>query len=533
MRLLAVLAVVLVSGLSACGANGPAVMEFVEIVPNQPRIGDVVTVRFRLLDSRGVPLAGAPVDFKLQSANTSVTLTPPSAPSIKGSGFAETQLVASTRVNSVIVVATSGDKSIQSPPITFAGTVPNGRQLSFQCGAIAGTGSGGRHALGAFDSSRTLIIGSSLDCTAHVGDRNGDGVEKVLVSFMTEAGTIGPTDISQASLVGDATVIFKTSLPLPVDVAPDTFSWTPPQGDPNNTGDFLAPLWMEPFHWTQNPLTCVPPGCVNYTLQEPRRPDPIRLKPDGTGRFENNPRDNLVSMIAVTSGEEGFTDTNNNGQFDTGEDFDDLTEPFVDSNDNGTWDAFERFIDANGNRQWDGKNGRWDANTLIWRQERIIWTGYPALEDTLDVVPGVAGHRKIFSSASPAMLPPMTCPMGSTLCAAAGPPVLVAAYLADPWFNSIAQNGDGDQCRIEAGDMAPVKAEAQGASGFLFTYPAGQHLKFVIKDARDPLATAMTQVPRRSPPILYTVSIICNYTSSPREGYLLKLGAGSISGTIE
>lgn len=50
-RALAVLALVSVS---ACGPSGPAQMEFVEIIPLQPRIGDVVTVRFKLLDYRGV-----------------------------------------------------------------------------------------------------------------------------------------------------------------------------------------------------------------------------------------------------------------------------------------------------------------------------------------------------------------------------------------------------------------------------------------------------------------------------------------------
>jgi LPS-assembly protein len=64
MRLFVVLAV---GVLSACGSTGPSVMEFVEVVPAQPKIGDVATVRFRLLDSRGVPLAGSNVDFKLQA----------------------------------------------------------------------------------------------------------------------------------------------------------------------------------------------------------------------------------------------------------------------------------------------------------------------------------------------------------------------------------------------------------------------------------------------------------------------------------
>lgn len=538
-----------VCALSACGPSGPAVMEFVEIVPPQPRIGEVVTVRYRLLDYRGVPLAGAGVDFKLQAEKAGVTLSPTSVSSIKGSGFAETQVVATSRVNSIIVVATSGDKQVLSPPITFAGTVPNGRQFTFQCGQISGEASGGVHAIGAYDPTRTLIAGVKLNCTAHTGDRNGDGVSDALVSFMVEAGAVGPTETSSSNVVGDATIMYKTSYPLPTEVPPDVFSWTP-QNDATHTGAYLAPLWMQPFNWVENPLnlacrgSTMPPclgGLITgatYTLREPRRPDPIRLKPDGSGRYENNPRDNLVSMIAVTAGEEGFTDSNNNGVYDQGEAFDDLTEPFVDANDNGTWDPEERFIDVNGNRNWDGKNDRWDANTLIWVQERILWTGIPALEDTLDVVPGVANHRKVFSPVAPALIN-LVCPPGGSYCAQAGNaadnygPFAVSAYVADPWFNSMAQNGDSDKCDIAPDDMAPIAVRNRTQAGTKFTYPAGDYLSFFIGDKRDPQTPPSSQVPKRSPPIGFANAIVCDFTASQLSGHVARIIVGNVKGTIE
>ncbi len=540
MRLLVVAGLMSVCLFPGCGGStGPASMEYVEVLPAQPKIGDVATVRFKLLDERSIPLAGATVEFKLESVNNGVTLSPPTAVSIRGSGYAETQIIASARVNSVIVSATSGGKKVFSPPITFAGSVPSGRQLTFQCGPIAGDGSGGRHAIGAFDGTRNLIAGSQLDCTAHVGDRNGDGVSDALVSFLTEAGTIGATGISKADLVGDATVLYKTSLPLPMDVAPDVFKWTTAIDDVLNTGEYLAPLWMHPYEWVEDPRTVAFSANPNmYTLREPRRPDPIRLKMDGSGRYENNPRDNLVSMIAITSGEEGFTDSNNNGQYDCDgslcEQFDDLTEPFVDSNDNGTWDANERFIDVNGNREWNGKNAKWDANTLIWRQERILWTGYPALEDTKMVVPGVIGHRPIFAPA--AKVPAgsainMVC--GGSPCTAAGPEQFVSAYLADPWFNSLAQNGDSDKCEIDTAEKSPVIAKTESGSGFAFTYPPGRYMTFTIKDARDPNASPIEQIPRRIPAIPFRATIACTFTSAPKASYILKIGVGSIEGTIE
>lgn len=524
--------------LSACaGGNGPAVMEFVEVSPAQPRIGDVATVRFRLLDDRGIPLAGQLVSFKLGSENRGVNLDPLTATSLRGSGFAETQIVATARVNSVIIIATAGDKTIQSPPITFAGSIPNGRQLTFQCGPIGGEGTGGRHAIGAFDSSRNLIAGSSINCTAHVGDRNGDGVEGALVSFMTEAGTIGPTETSTSNLVGDATVLHKTSLPLPVDVDPDTFSWTPPQDDPSNTGVYLAPLWMHPFNWIEDPRLLGTANPPPFNFKEPRRPDPIRFKPDGSGRYLNNPRDNLVSMIAVTAGEEGYGDTNNNGVFDVGEQYEDLTEPFVDSNDNGTWDGEERFIDVNGNGGWDGANGRWDANTLIWVQERLLWTGMPASEDTIPM-PSVTGHKVVFSPVSPARLD-FKCPTGSLACAQAGNaldefrPFTVTAFIADPWFNTMARNGDSDTCEIPNNDMSPVKVTGVTSSGVRFTYPAGVFVQFSIADVRDPKAPPAEQIPKRSPAIGFRNTILCSFTSAPSNGWVAKIEAGTVYGTIE
>lgn len=539
-RLLAVLAM----GLSACGAAGPSVLEFVEVAPAQPKIGDVATVRFRLIDERGLPLAGAPVSFSLLAANTGVSLSPTSVSSLRGSGFAETQLIASGRVNSVIVVATSGDKSIQSPPITFAGTVPSGRQLTFQCGPIAGNGSGGRHAIGAYDQSRHLIAGSQIECAAHVADRNGDGIEGALVSFMTEAGTIGPSEVSTSNLIGDAIIRYKTSLPLPLDVAPDTFSWVVNE-DLVHTGEYLAPLWMHPFNWTITPSAFI---TNNWTLQEPRRPDPIRRAPDGSGFIENNPRDNLVSMIAVTSGEEGFTDLNNNGTYDPGEPYDDLTEPFVDSNDDGTWNENERFIDLNGNRKWDGKNDKWDANTLIWKQERLLWTGIPAYED-IEGINFVPGHKRVFSPAG--CVNPLGCTTngnivqinlecpGAGFCAQAGNaadmyrPFRMRAYLADPWFNSMARNSDGDSCEIPAVEESPVKVTGGTMAGIAFTYPAGTFMEFNVADKRDPSTPPAEQVPRRQPPIGFRSSILCSFTSSPIDGYVVKIAVGTIEGTVE
>lgn len=83
------------------------------------------------------------------------------------------------------------------------------------------------------------------------------------------------------------------------------------------------------------------------------------------------PDDGIVTVLAVTRGEEPFIDANGNGVYDTGEVFTDIPEPFIDTNGNGQFDAaepFERFTDVDGNLQWDEAQspGVWDGNAVIW-----------------------------------------------------------------------------------------------------------------------------------------------------------------------
>lgn len=513
--------------LAACGAPGPASFEFVEISPPNPRLGDVVTVRFRLTDSRGLPLAGQRVDFKIQGDRPGVSLSPVSTNSIKGSGFAETQVVATARVNSIVVVATAGDKSVVSSNIGFAGSSPNGRQMTFQCGPLSGDASGGRHAIGAYDPSRSLIAGVKIECTAHVGDRNGDGVSGAIVSFLTEAGTIGPSTTSQSNVIGNAAILHKTSYPLPLDVEPGKFTWATSRS-PDNTGAYIAPLWMEPYAWVPDP-TIVPRPAPAMDPAEPFRVDPIRHTVGGA-QITNNPRDNLVAMIAVTNGEEGFDDNNNNGIFDGSDTFDpewdDLTEPFVDANDNGTWDPGEKYLDTNGSGNWNGKNGEWDGNTLIWVQERLLWTGAPATEDT-------TGARPIVKAVNPGGLA-LKCPAGAH-CAQAGPPAVAQFVLSDPWYNTIAQNAESDGCTVGETEDSPVKSTPKIVNqGVKLTYPAGDIISVTIRDARNPSAAPEQQVPPRRPdPQVFAVPVQCNATASVLEGHVLQINIGTVSGTVE
>ncbi len=510
---------------AACGSESVSTLEFVEFVPPNPRLGEVTTARFRVLDYRGLPQAGVNVSFKLDSPNERVQLKSLGGMTEKGSGLVETQLTANAGVTAVIVVATAGTTTIRSPPIGFAGGSASGRQFTFQCGPISGEASGGIHAIGAYDPDRYLIAGVKMQCTAHVGDRSGDGVKGAVVTFLTEAGTIAPSETSISDVVGNATVLYKTSLPLPVPTDPGVFTWTP-TFDSIHTGDFLVPLWMEPFRWTNNPIkdfAAVP------NLQEPRRRDPLR-----TGlNLTLNPRDNLVSMIAVTSGEEGFSDINNDGVHNDMEPYEDLTEPFVDNNDDGTWNEGERYLDTNNDGKWNGKNETWDRSGIIWVQERILWTGVASDKDVLGATEPIF---RIVDPIGPVFVPYLSY-YGIDDPAFPGNrlPRAATILVTDPWYNSMAQNSESDGCELGGDlDKSPVNAVPKRVnSGFRFTYPPYTLIGFGIRDSRDPNTPLMNQVPKRNPPIDWSMPLQCTWTASLESGHKYVLNVGTLNGKVE
>jgi hypothetical protein len=389
----------------------------------------------------------------------------------------------------------------------------NGDRIALECEA---------HGVRAFDAERTLVPGAQLKCTAHVANRTGKPVVGAAVSFLVEAGRV--TSLGVTSATGIVDVLLETSTPLPVDVAPEIFTWTPVSG-PLQTGELLVPTWMVPDRWSEDPASTSSAGTNVYTLREPRRPDPIRLKADGSGRYLNNPRDNLVTLIAMVDGEEGFSDTNANGTFDLGESFIDLTEPFVDSNDNGTWDEGEQFIDTNENRQWDGRNGMWDRTTKLWRMERVLWTGVPEARDMLAVVPGVVGNRPTVTF--PLTPVALTCPGAGATCSQAQPRA-AKVFLTDPWFNSVARLGATDDCQAAAAETLPVVVATLSGPGARELWPSGEVIEFELADKRD----GTQSFPRRAPPFSFTANFACHFTGAPG-GSPSDLSLGSVGATIE
>jgi hypothetical protein len=127
----------------------------------------------------------------------------------------------------------------------------------------------------------------------------------------------------------------------------------------------------------------------------------------GTATNVGDPRTGLVTVIAVTQGEETFIDSNGNGLFDGPGEFDptdpeiDTPEPFIDHvnlcngqpfptpcppnpvnppllSGNGSFDPndrYELFIDGNGSGAWDLPNGVWEANKPIFATTTVLFTG--------------------------------------------------------------------------------------------------------------------------------------------------------------
>ena len=106
-------------------------------------------------------------------------------------------------------------------------------------------------------------------------------------------------------------------------------------------------------------------------------PDPSTGEPsyNDLNGIQRNPRDGLVTLVAIVEGEEAYEDLNGNGRYDAGEPFTDTAEPWVDSDDDDGWATGEEFIDSNGNGRWDAGNGKWDSRTKLMAIYKILWTG--------------------------------------------------------------------------------------------------------------------------------------------------------------
>lgn len=304
------------------------------------------------------------------TACTAAASTTSPADQPDSAGLASAYLVSGTMASpyQVTATATAGGvtRTFTFPTLFSIGAKASGLDFAVDCSprnvpALAET------------NCSTSYVDATFTCVARLKDRFGNLLGRdIPVMFRSEASGYGhvqttpefdPTKSAavQATL-GSAVELFQTHLDgLPSDVAPFELA---------SDGQL-----------------------------EPRAQHAI----DGCGTRIHNPRDGVVTVIALADGEESFTDVNGNGVYDppgspnlppqyraSGEPYVSLGDPYVDANDNGMWDPGEWYFDADGDGAYTPPGGRWKATTKIWTQTKVVYTGTAV---TIPVAGNVLGTR--------------------------------------------------------------------------------------------------------------------------------------------
>ena len=317
-------------------------------------------VVFQVLDTEDNPMSGVLVSFD-HSLAPGVTLSPTSATSAVD-GTVKTTLSSGPTPATVTVTASAQmgtvSKQAPSPPIVIVGAKPSATNMTLACTVLN---------FGAFlDANWSLLAGAQVECTAFLVDRFGNPVGFAHnVLFATEAGSVVGTAVSSEKNqdMGQATTIFTTTSKVPWDVEPIT-------DEPrilSSFGAICTPGDDSPCRNAGDPTTFA-----------------NKCTASNTCTHSYNPRDGLVTIIAATSGEEGFVDNDFDNVFTEGVDEPiNISDPFVDADDNGMFTPpqagrpGEYYIDANNDGVFTEADARptWDSDTMIWQSIRLAWTG--------------------------------------------------------------------------------------------------------------------------------------------------------------
>jgi hypothetical protein len=309
------------------------------------------TIRFKVVDTEDNPLSGVRVSFSLDNPPAGTSIAPSEALSDE-EGYVQTIISSGTTAGSAGITARAvlGEVEIEAPSASLpvVGAKPSRKGFDLLCE---------RRNIGGFIGrlGDQITVDRAYACTSVLLDRFGNPVGVTQrVSYFSEGGVINSP---QQSVPWD---YVRVPTP-PSDVGRVGTNYNPRTRPPCDT----EPLDEEPFFDQDGDCSVPINGC-------PEIP---------SGFCTDNPRDGLVTIIAVTTGEEEFEDRNGNGQYDSGEPYWDLGEPYIDANDNNEWDPGEFFQDLGseqnpeGNGQYDGPNGQWDALTSIWTSNRVLLTG--------------------------------------------------------------------------------------------------------------------------------------------------------------
>jgi hypothetical protein len=321
-------------------------------------------IAFQLLDTAGQPIpAGVTVTFTHQRLNGSF-IGASAATCVAGPPPSCTVTATTDAIGHVIMPLTSGQTA--GVVAVTASATAGGATATFTAGnfVIVGAKASGAHITIDCSPKNVPALSYWQDCTySHY---------------------VGPdSQVTCAVTLADR---FNNVLGIPTQVA--VYSEAGSAGPPSMTGAFGATdagTALNFIHVTGGTLPWdVTPFGGEFSVQHGL---------DDCGVRTHNPRDGLVTVIAVAYGEEGFVDLNGNGVHDAGEPYIDMGEPYVDVNDNGVYDGpgspalagtpyanvGEPFVDVNQNGAYDGPNGSWDANGVIWAETRILYTDFPTV----------------------------------------------------------------------------------------------------------------------------------------------------------
>ncbi|GAO05024.1 invasin domain 3-containing protein [Anaeromyxobacter sp. PSR-1] len=208
----------------------------------------------------------------------------------------------------------------------------------------------------------------------------------------------------------------------------------------------------------------------------PRAGEPSVTYADACGTRTHNPRDGVVSVIAVADGEEAFTDLDGDGRYDAGEPFVDLPEPFVDADDDGQHDPGEAFVDVDGSGDWTAANGRWDALAKVWTQTVVLFTGVPLPAAPAPGGAGLLGTRWAALPAAGEGACTPTAPAAPFALVAGEVPTRAtyAVYAADVNLNLLPA---ATSYAVAVRDPSKIAAAYRG----LDAYPDGRGLEFTYQ----------------------------------------------------
>ncbi len=323
------------------------------------------------------------------------------------------------------------------------------------------------HAVLAWDEGRAPTNASAA-CRVHVATQSGAPVSGASVRFLTEAGWF---DEATTDLNGTVTAAHHVGEGAPAITTPD--------------GGTVLPGWFVLSQRTADGGT-----------SEPGRVDPLHQV---AGPM--NPRDNLVSLVAMVRGDEAFDDRNGDGRWDDGEAFEDLGEPWLDTDDNGVHDEGEPFIDVDGDGVWTAGDGKWSHDALIWKQTAVVWLGAINPLDVTSAAPPVDSVPRTVKLRCPAALPPGSLDCAAAVAESGEVPFPVEVRLVDPWLNAWSLLGPAT-CSV-----ATTSHLTASLDGWL----DATHLRVRVADARDPNTPPITQVPKRAYVLDELVTVNCSF----------------------